>query len=82
VQGFFNASRSASQERLGQIWSVPPETITLVDVKARLPEDMANIRQIFETADAVAYSGQSFSQDELKQYRKLIITELENLEKS
>ncbi|MEA2014423.1 MAG: BatD family protein, partial [Thermodesulfobacteriota bacterium] len=82
VQGFFNACRSASQERLGQIWSVPPEVITLVDVKDRLPEGNANIRQIFETADAVAFSGQSFSQEELKQYRRLIMTELEDLEKN
>ena len=82
VQGFFNACRSASQERLGEIWSLPPETITLADVKDRLPEDMTGIRQIFETADAVVYSGQSFSQEELKQYRELIIEELENLEKN
>ncbi|MBW2599489.1 MAG: hypothetical protein JRC60_05280 [Deltaproteobacteria bacterium] len=82
VQGFFNACRSASQERLGEIWSLPPETITLADVKDRLPEDMTGIRQIFETADAVVYSGQSFSQEELKQYRELIIEELKNLEKN
>ena len=80
VPVFFNACRSAAQERLGEIWSLPPETITLADVKERLPES-AGIRHVFETADAVAYSGRSFSQDELRQCRDLVIKELKNMEK-
>jgi len=80
VPVFFNACRSAAQERLGEIWSLPPETITLADVKERLPES-AGIKHVFETADAVAYSGRSFSQDELGQCRDLVIKELKNLEK-
>ena len=77
---FFNACRSAAQERLGEIWSLPPETITLADVKERLPES-AGIKHVFETADAAAYSGRSFSQDELRQCRDLVIEELKNMEK-
>ena len=77
---FFNACRSAAQERLGEIWSLPPETITLADVKERLPES-AGIKHVFETADAVAYSGRPFSQDELRQCRDLVIEELKNMEK-
>jgi len=80
VPVFFNACRSAAQERLGEIWSLPPETITLADVKERLPQS-AGIKHVFETADAVAYSGRSFSQDELRQCRDLVIKELKNLEK-
>ena len=79
VSVFFNACRSAAQERLGEIWSLPPETITLADVKEHLPES-AGVRQVFETADAVAYSGRSFSQDELRQCRDLVIEELKNLD--
>jgi len=80
VPVFFNACRSAAQERLGEIWCLPPETITLADVKERLSEG-AGIRHVFETADAVAYSGRSFSQDELRQCRDLVIKELKNMEK-
>jgi hypothetical protein len=80
VPVFFNACRSAAQERLGEIWCLPPETITLADVKERLSES-AGIRHVFETADAVAYSGRSFSQDELRQCRDLVIEELKNMGK-
>ena len=80
VEGFFRASRCASQERLGEIWAVPPDGITLAEVKERLPENAAGIRQVFATADAVAYSGQSFTQEELRRCKELVIKELKNLE--
>jgi hypothetical protein len=80
VAGFFNACRTAAQERLGEVWGQAPESITLVEVKERLAENAAGIRHVFENADAVAYSGQTFSQEELKQCRDLVIKELKNLE--
>ena len=80
VPGFFNASRTAAQERLGEVWCQTPESITLVEVKERLADKAARIRHVFENADAVAYSGQTFSQEELKQFRDLVIKELKNLE--
>ncbi len=80
VVGFFQACRCAAQERLGEVWALPPDCITLAEVKERLPENAAGIRQVFETADAVAYSGQSFTQDELRKCRELVIQELRNLE--
>jgi hypothetical protein len=80
VEGFFRACRSASQERLGEIWALPPEGITLAEVKELLPESAAGIRQVFETADAVAYSGQTFTQEELRRCKEVVIKELKNLE--
>ncbi len=80
VEGFFRACRCASQERMGEIWTLPAESITLAEVKERLPESAAGIRQVFETADAVAYSGQTFTQEELRQCKQLVIKELKNLE--
>lgn len=80
VPGFFSACRCTAQERLGEIWSQAPESITLAEVKNRLSKNAAGVRQVFENADAVAYSGQTFSQEELKQFRDLIIKELKNLE--
>ena len=80
VAGFFNACRTAAQERLGEVWCQAPESITLVEVKTRLAKKASGIRHVFENADAVAYSGQTFSQEELKQFRDLVIKELKNLE--
>ena len=81
VPGFFNACRCASQESLGEIWSVSPESITLAEIRERLSEGAEGIRHVFETADAVAYSGQSFSQEELRKCRDLVIQEMEKMGK-
>ena len=80
VPGFFNACRASAQERLGEVWSQAPESITLAEVKDRLSKNAAGVRHLFENADAAAYSGQTFSQEELKQCRDLVIKELKNLE--
>ncbi|MBU0990603.1 MAG: BatD family protein [Proteobacteria bacterium] len=80
VPRFFNGCRAAAQERLGEIWSQAPESITLADVKARLPESATGVRHVFENADAVAYSGRSFSQGELREFRDVLVKELRNLE--
>ena len=81
VPGFFNACRSASQESLGEVWSVSPESITLAEIRERLSGNAEGIRHVFETADAVAYSGQSFSREELRKCRDLVIHEMEKMGK-
>ncbi len=78
VQGFFSACRRAAQERLGDVCCQVPESITLVEVKARLGDSAEGIRQVFENADAVAYSGRTFSQEELRDFRDLVTRELKN----
>lgn len=80
VPGFFNACRTSAQERLGEVWCQTPESITLAEVKDRLSKNAAGVRHLFENADAVAYSGQTFSQEELRRCRDLVIKELKNLE--
>ncbi len=80
VAGFYKACRTASQQRLGEIWSCPAEAITLADVRERLPEEAGCIKRVFESADAVAYSGQTFSENELKQTRKTVLKELSRME--
>jgi len=79
VQGFFNACRRAAQERLGEVWCQAPESITLAEVKARLGRDAEGIQCVFANADAVAYSGRTFSQDELQEFKDLLMKELKNL---
>jgi hypothetical protein len=76
VQMFFTACRRAAQERLGELCGQVPESITLAEVKARLGENAEGIRQVFENADAAAYSGRTFSQEELRDFRDLVTREL------
>jgi hypothetical protein len=76
VQGFFTACRRAAQERLGDLWGQVPESITLAEVKARLGDSAEGIRQVFENADAAAYSGRTFTQEELRDFRDLVTREL------
>jgi hypothetical protein len=76
--GFFDACRDAVGERLGVLWGIEPQAITLADIRNRLP-DATGVADIFATADAAAYSGQSFSQEELRAYRDKLRQELETL---
>jgi len=79
VTAFFNACRTASQERLGEIWGQTPHSITLAEIKHRLGNDAPGMTEVFEKADAVAYSGQSFGPEELQKLRDLVVCELKNL---
>jgi len=52
---FFEASRRAIQTRLASLWSCPPESITLADLRSRLPQDSPAL-ELFARADALAYN--------------------------
>ena len=76
---FFHACRTASQERLGEIWGQTPESITLAEIKNRLGDNARGMAAVFEKADAAAYSGQSFGPEELRKLRDLVVCELNEL---
>jgi hypothetical protein len=76
TDAFFVHARSALQQRLGQQWNLRPETITLADVEARLGEDSASVRPIFEMADQASYSDLHFEEADLRQWRQVILNEL------
>ncbi len=78
VTAFFNACRAASQERLGEIWGQTPHSITLAEIKHRLGNDAPGMAEVFEKADAVAYSGRSFGPEELQKLRDLVVCELKD----
>jgi len=80
VPGFFNACRTASQERLGEIWGQAPDSITLAEIKHRLENHGEGMAKVFENADAAAYSGRSFSAEELQKLRDLVVHELKDLD--
>jgi hypothetical protein len=76
VPGFFKAGREATQYCLSEQWGLQPQSITLKDLKERLCSNTSGLCQIFESADAAAYSGKSFTQEELRQIRATIRKEL------
>ena len=76
---FFHACRTASQERLGEIWGQTPKSITLAEIKSRLGDNAGGMATVFEKADAAAYSGQSFGPEELRKLRDLVVRELDDL---
>jgi len=79
---FFRSCRHAAQVSLGRLWGIPPAAITRADVEQRLNDRGAGIRQVFETADAVAYSGRPLSQSEMRQCRDRLLDELTKLEEN
>ncbi|MCG6878739.1 MAG: BatD family protein [Deltaproteobacteria bacterium] len=76
---FFHACRTASQERLGELWGQTPQSITLAEIKSRLGDNARGMATVFEKADAAAYSGQSFGPEELRKLRDLVVSELNDL---
>jgi hypothetical protein len=76
---FFAAARCALQQRLGECWELPPETITLAEIKARTNGNAADLRRIFEMADQVAYSGEHLPSADLAHWQTIVTKELERL---
>jgi hypothetical protein len=82
TDAFFIHARSALQQRLGQEWNLPPETITLADIETRLGDEGGNIRPIFEMADQASYSDLRFENSDLREWRQIVINELQPSEKN
>lgn len=74
---FFAAARIALQQRLGAQWNLPPETITLTEIKTRTNGNAEDLRRVFEMADQVAYSGASLPSDDLAHWQTIVTKELE-----
>ncbi|MBF0224073.1 MAG: protein BatD [Desulfobacterales bacterium] len=82
VLEFFKYARKSLQERLGEIWGLQPDAITIHDLKVRLNEGSLNIIKVFEGFDAASYSGFSLTKEEMQKYKEIVISEIKNLEKS
>jgi len=75
-----NVPEAADREhRLGEQWNLPPETITLTEIKARTNGNAADVRRVFEMADQVAYSGQDLPSTDLAYWQAVVTKELERL---
>ena len=76
---FFDACRTASQEKVGEILGQAPHSITLAEIKHHLGDNVTGMADVFEKADAAAYSGQSFGPEKLQEFRDLVVRELKAL---
>jgi len=77
---FLIAARTAFQIVLGLRWNLPPQTITLAEVNARMNGEAEGFRFIFELADEVAYTGCTFPGANLRQWSAKATAELKRLE--
>jgi hypothetical protein len=81
---FFQAARRLLQEALGKRWNTPSESITFSEIESRLAHDAqlsAHLRRFFETADAVAYSGQAYSSEALHGWKQSVLDMAKQIQK-
>ena len=78
---FFAAARRALQQRLGERWSLPPESITLTEINARLNGEADGIRPVFQMADQVAYSRENLPPGDLAGWKRILTEQLKQLER-
>lgn len=79
ARAFFAGCRRAVQQRLAPRWGCASGSITLAELRRRGAD--AELQSFFETADAVAYSGRSVSQEEMEQWQRRVLAAMVNMEK-
>jgi len=80
VTTFFISARHALQERLAQIWQVPPHAVTVAEINARLQDAGVGIRAIFQAADQAAYAGHGSVPVDLSHWRQVVHDQLKRME--
>jgi hypothetical protein len=76
---FAEAASRALRERLAGLWRVRAESITTADVRGRLGGEGGGIIALFEAADAVTYAGRRFNRDEMSDFKRRIMEQLNQL---
>jgi hypothetical protein len=82
TDAFFIHARTALQQRFGQQWDLRPETITLADIEGRLGNESRMVRPLFEMADQASYSDLHFEDADLREWRQIVLNELQPAEKN
>jgi hypothetical protein len=82
TDAFFVHARTALQQRFGQQWDLRPETITYADIEAHLGNESGTVRPIFEMADQASYSDLHFEDADLREWRQIVLNELQPAEKN
>ena len=75
---FFASACRAAQERLAAEWRIAPEAITSAELKERLPQARGLI-ELFQKADAIAYSGEAAGRNDLLEWKGVLLQELKTL---
>ncbi len=78
--GFFQEARRALQERLGQRWNIPANTVTSSEIDQRLNGAGRPINTLFQLADRAAYAGIQLDASYLEQWKKYVTEQLSLLE--
>jgi hypothetical protein len=68
---FFRAGRAALQQACGSIWHVPPYTVTLETVEARLGAQ-GTAAEVFRLADEASYSNEALQPCDFRRWHRLI----------
>jgi BatD DUF11 like domain len=69
---FFTAARHAVQLQLGSQWHVPPEALTLGEIRSRDPQRAETLEPLFLQANEVIYSGRMDSQIDLAHWQQTV----------
>lgn len=78
---FFDSARHALQQRLAERWDVRPESITVAEVSARANGEAEGVRAVFEIADRLRFSGETFAETDFRRWKKQVEEELKYLKK-
>jgi hypothetical protein len=81
VTTFFVCARHALQERLAQVWHLPPHAVTLAEINSRLNDAGAEVSAIFQAADQTAYAGHGTASVDLSRWRQVVHEQLKRMEK-
>ena len=76
---FFDSARHALQQRLAERWNVRPESITVAEVSARANGKAEGVRAVFEIADRLRFSGETFAETDFRRWKKQVEEELKYL---
>ena len=80
-EAFFTAARRALQQRLGDQWDLPPDSVTLEEIRSRMDGEAETLRPLFEMADHISYSGQAFNEADFLHWRDFVTTQLKRLDR-
>jgi hypothetical protein len=77
-KAFHQHCRAAIQERIGEVWGLAPEAVTLADLEQRLPDD-SPLRTVFTRLEQSGYAGEQLAEAELEEILHLTENELDKL---
>jgi len=75
-QAFFASARRSLQTTLAARWRLTPEEITVQAIDARLSAAGRELRELFELADEVRYSGRAPSAADYSRWTQVVVSQL------